>query len=183
MAFLYQDQNQGIRNDARRGQAAVATVLFHPDFNRRLRNRTESSGPSCGEEGARGLGLRHLYRRWGVPPRPENIYPPGMSGFWNYGQWRPCQQGLAHGESACRHAARARLEAAKWAIEADKPDSPHANSAHRTRTPRIRFRFVLLLTIMTREELWTSGALLVDGLRVRLRGFRKSHHLIPAGPA
>src|SRR5258706_14919061 len=81
MAFLYQDQNQGIRNDARRGQAAVATVLFHPDFNRRLRNRTESAGPSCGEEGARGLGLRHLYRRWGVPPRPENIYPPGMSGL------------------------------------------------------------------------------------------------------
>jgi len=36
---------------------------------------------------------------------------------------------------------------------------------------------------MTREELWTSGALLVDGLRVRLRGFRKSHQLIPAGPA
>src|SRR5260370_28461150 len=48
---------------------------------------------------------------------------------------------------------------------------------------RIRFRFVLVLTIMTREELWTSVALLVDGLRVRLRGFRKSHHLIPAGPA
>jgi hypothetical protein len=64
-----------------------------------------------------------------------------------------------------------------------KPDSPDANPAHRTRTPRIRFRFVLMLTIMTREELWTSGALLVDGLRVRLRGFRKSHHLIPAGPA
>jgi hypothetical protein len=71
----------------------------------------------------------------------------------------------------------------KWAIEVDKPDSPHANSAHRTRMPRIRFRFVPLLTIMTREELWTSGALFVDGLRVRLRGFRKSHHLIPAGPA
>src|SRR5258706_8835655 len=48
---------------------------------------------------------------------------------------------------------------------------------------RIRFRFVLVLTIMTREELWTSVALLVDGLRVRLRGFRKSHHLIPASPA
>ena len=52
----------------------------------------------------------------------------------------------------------------------------------RTRTPRIRFRFVLILIIMTREELWTSRALPVDGLRVRLRGFRKSHHLIPAGP-
>src|SRR5438876_8829985 len=64
-----------------------------------------------------------------------------------------------------------------------KPDSPDANSARRPRTWRIRFWFVLILIIMTREELWTSGALLVDGLRVRLRGFRKSHHLIPAGPA
>jgi hypothetical protein len=45
MAFLFQDQNQGIRNDAPRGNAAVATVLFHPDFNRRLRNRTESAVP------------------------------------------------------------------------------------------------------------------------------------------
>src|SRR6266446_2250501 len=34
-----------------------------------------------GEEGARGLGLRHPYRRWGFSPRPENIYPPGMSGL------------------------------------------------------------------------------------------------------
>jgi hypothetical protein len=31
------------------------------------------------------------------------------------------------------------------------------------------------------EELWTSGALPVDGLVVPLRGFRKSHQLIPAG--
>jgi hypothetical protein len=36
---------------------------------------------------------------------------------------------------------------------------------------------------MTREELWTSGALLVDGVPLQLRGFRKSHHLIPAGQA
>src|SRR3954451_8797052 len=28
--------------------AAVATVLFHPDFNRRLRNHTESADPSSG---------------------------------------------------------------------------------------------------------------------------------------
>jgi hypothetical protein len=30
--------------------------------------------------------------------------------------------------------------------------------------------------------LWTSAGLAVDGTGVRLRGFRKSHHLIPAGP-
>jgi len=45
MAFLFHDQNQGIRNDAPRTIAAVATVLFHPDSNRRLRNRTESADP------------------------------------------------------------------------------------------------------------------------------------------
>src|SRR5215207_8487816 len=49
MAFLFQDQNQGIRNDA--GPRANVrrppqTVLFHPDYNRRLRNRTESADPS-----------------------------------------------------------------------------------------------------------------------------------------
>src|ERR1700733_15040484 len=57
MAFLFQDQNQGIRIDAPRKDAAVATVLFHPDFNRRLRNRTESADPSPSEKKAlAGLG-------------------------------------------------------------------------------------------------------------------------------
>jgi hypothetical protein len=34
---------------------------------------------------------------------------------------------------------------------------------------------------VTRDELWTSRALAVDGLRVRLRRFRKSHQFILAG--
>src|ERR1700733_7332140 len=54
--------------------------------------------------------------------------------------------------------------------------------AHRTRPSRIRFRFVLLLIIVTRDELWTSAALVVDGLVAALRRFRKSHQLILAGP-
>ena len=33
-----------------------------------------------------------------------------------------------------------------------------------------------------KDQLWTSAALPVDGLHARLRGFRKSHHLIPATP-
>src|SRR5882724_10961247 len=47
MAFLFQDQNQGIRNDFSHPQTreAAATVLFHPDYDRRLRNRTESADP------------------------------------------------------------------------------------------------------------------------------------------
>jgi hypothetical protein len=32
-----------------------------------------------GEEGARGLGLLHPYRRWGLSPRPENISHPVLS--------------------------------------------------------------------------------------------------------
>jgi hypothetical protein len=38
------------------GHAAVATVLFRPDFNRRLRNRTESAGPSLARKALAGLG-------------------------------------------------------------------------------------------------------------------------------
>src|SRR6516165_5325197 len=76
MAFLVWDQNQGIRNDRpARKRAGIATVLFHPDFNRRLRNCTESADPSLFGEGARGLGspsFRDPYRRWGLSPRPEN---------------------------------------------------------------------------------------------------------------
>src|ERR1700739_3521770 len=73
-----------------------------------------------------------------------------------------------HGVSACRHARSARLCPANrpvdWALG------------------RIRFRFVLMLMIMARDQLWTGAGLPVDGLGVRLRGFRKSHHLILAGP-
>src|SRR5579863_4029564 len=58
MAFLVQDQNQGTRNDTATHQgAAAATVLFHPDCNRRLRIHTESADPSPWEEKAlAGLG-------------------------------------------------------------------------------------------------------------------------------
>jgi hypothetical protein len=36
------------------------------------------------------------------------------------------------------------------------------------------------LIISARDQLWTSAALAVDGLPLRLRRFRKSHQLIPA---
>ena len=41
------DQNQGTRNDKQPHLAMrpPPTVLFHPDFNRRLRNHTESADP------------------------------------------------------------------------------------------------------------------------------------------
>ena len=37
-------------------------IFSHPDFNRRLRNFTESCQKACG-----------LYHRWGISPRPEDI--------------------------------------------------------------------------------------------------------------
>ena len=52
-------------------------VLFHPDFNRRLRNRTESADPADCSAGARGLWRSlAIYRRWGLSPRPENAVGP-----------------------------------------------------------------------------------------------------------
>src|SRR5437879_6829344 len=61
MAFLFQDQNQGIRNDVSpraKARRPPQTVLFHPDYNRRLRNRTESADPSSREikKALAGLG-------------------------------------------------------------------------------------------------------------------------------
>jgi hypothetical protein len=58
-------------------------VLYHPDYDRRPRDRTESA--DLDEEtspSARGLyalqaTLRN-YRRWGFTPRPENILMNGI---------------------------------------------------------------------------------------------------------
>src|SRR6185437_3177948 len=66
MVFLFQDQNQGTRNDehTHTKARAAATVLFHPDFNRRLRIHTESADPSswrliaCGDRSSRGRRSR-----------------------------------------------------------------------------------------------------------------------------
>src|SRR6476659_6131586 len=86
MAFLFQDQNQGIRNDVspranregcRKPFSFIRTVTvgfgITPNLLTLLLGR---------EEGARGLGLRHPYRRWGFSPRPENIGRP---------EWTTCQ--------------------------------------------------------------------------------------------
>src|SRR5437773_7544730 len=91
MAFLFQDQNQGIRNDVSphaNARRLPQTVLFHPDCNRRLRNTPNLLTLLLGrEEGARGLGLRHPYRRWGFSPRPENIGRP---------EWTTCVENMTN---------------------------------------------------------------------------------------
>ena len=93
MAFLFQDQNQGIRIDVPREDAAVATVLFHPDFNRRLRNHTESADPSSKSKKAlAGLGFVTLTAGGDFHPALRTS-AARLSGRGNYAQvpWR--QQG------------------------------------------------------------------------------------------
>lgn len=47
------------------GVNASYRILYHPDFNRRLRNFTASVTQKV---------IRGLYHRWGISPRPENKY-------------------------------------------------------------------------------------------------------------
>jgi hypothetical protein len=169
--------------------AAVATVLFHPDFNRRLRNRTESADPfsqADGKKALAGLGLGHPYRRWGLSPRPENIGRPIWATYWEL--WRMAAAPASTFAIGIQHVPMPPPRNSGGVAAHDfnnygrRSDPRGAKSARRTRMPRIRFRFVLLLIIRARDQLWTGRALPVDGLPVRLRGFRKSHHLIPTGP-
>jgi hypothetical protein len=80
MAFLFQDQNQGIRNDAPRAMrlsrpfSFIRTLTVGFGITPNLLTLFPEELPR--EEGARGLGLLRLYRRWGLAPRPENIGCP-----------------------------------------------------------------------------------------------------------
>ena len=113
MAFLFQDQNQGIRNDMPRrlrlsrpfSFIRTLTVGFGitPNLLTLLPSGFQENkalaGLSCFTLTAGGdfhPALRTSAARY---ERPER----------NYGEWRARQQGLHHGESACPHALRARL--------------------------------------------------------------------------
>jgi len=80
MAFLFQDQNQGIRNDTPRAMrlsrpfSFIRTLTVGFGITPNLLTLFPKGIPR--EEGARGLGLIHPYRRWGLSPRPENIGRP-----------------------------------------------------------------------------------------------------------
>jgi len=182
MAFLFQDQNQGIRNDAPRGMRLSRPFSF-------IRTLTVGFGIAPNLLTLR-LWERRRSRAWAYPPLPPvgtftppwEHRPPGMSGL----------------RELCRSLAPS---ASRLAM--DKPHVPHDIGVFRTwsrlrtsirlRQPirrvevslalrnhkaRIRFRFVLAQIVNAERELWTSSALPVDGLAVPLRGFRKSHHLI-----
>src|SRR6202035_5816451 len=90
MAFLFQDQNQGIRNDAPRGMRLSRPFSF-------IRTLTVGFGiapnlltlfprENSGKKALAGLGLGHPYRRWGLSPRPENIGRPVWATYWEL--WR-----------------------------------------------------------------------------------------------
>jgi len=84
--------------------------------------------------------------------------------------------------SLCRQSESGRFASAKLTIEAADPARleriPCAGLGLRESDSGLFSKLI----ISARDQLWTSAALAVDGLPVRLRRFRKSHHLIPASP-
>jgi hypothetical protein len=196
MAFLFQDQNQGTRNETPREKMRrsrpfsfirTLTVGFGiaPNLLTLLRKGFHEGNSS--EEGARGLGLFHPYRRWGLSPRPENIGCPGWAALrelWRMGGAPASAFPWEIRMSPCRQSeTRSVSDLPELAVGASQSDSRRAYPARLTRIRRIRVRFVLVKQKLTpKDELWTRLALPVDGPGVQLRGFRKSHHLMPAAP-
>jgi hypothetical protein len=110
MAFLFQDQNQGIRNDAPRECAAVATVLFHPDFNRRLRNHTESADPSSKSKKAlAGLGYVTLTAGGDFHPALRTSAARLSDLHGTMPKRRRASKRDSHGKLHVRHDGKARL--------------------------------------------------------------------------
>ena len=114
MAFLFQDQNQGIRNDIGHAQsAAAATVLFHPDFNRRLRNHTESADPLFHRDFRKnfpkkkalaGLGYVTLTAGGDFHPALRTSAARNGRPDTNMTKGRGLSKHLQYRESACPHA-------------------------------------------------------------------------------
>src|SRR5712664_1266538 len=93
--------------------AAVATVLFHPDFNRRLRNHTESADPSSGVRKAlAGLGLSTLTAGGDFHPALRTLAARYERPEGNYDQWPGRQQAPSSWE-ICMSLCRARIPQ-KW---------------------------------------------------------------------
>jgi hypothetical protein len=167
--------------------AAVATVLFHPDFNRRLRNHTESADPSSEEKKAlAGLGCFTFTAGGDFHPALRTSATRIERPCRNYGEWTARQQAPSPWGIRMSPCAQSEPGGGIGPSEINgwtrQTGTPWANPTRRTRTTRIRFRFVLTAKVNARDQLWTSAALPVDGFGVQLRGFRKSHHLIPASP-
>src|SRR5215218_6843195 len=105
MAFLFQDQNQGIRNDVSpcaNARRPPQTVLFHPDYNRRLRNHTESADPSSRTERKALAGLGYVTLTAGGDFHPALRTSAARNGrpAQEYDQRRGVSKRLWHGEKA-----------------------------------------------------------------------------------
>src|ERR1700692_4330149 len=115
MAFLFQDQNQGIRNDAPRGMRLSRPFSF-------IRTLTVGLGiapnlltlPQRLRKALAGLGYVTLTAGGDFHPalrtsaaryeRPRGIMANGS----------PASKDLRYGDSACPHVARAKLKARLW---------------------------------------------------------------------
>lgn len=99
------------------------TVLFHPDFNRRLRHRTGSADTPKGPLAGSGSPP---YRRWGISPRPENActMPAG------------CTQCKRPPADCCESGP---LRKQRWPMQAAEDSAKLAKTDHRLLTNR-RFR-------------------------------------------
>lgn len=161
------------------------TVLFHPDFDRRLRSCTESADPS----------LRQILFR---KEPGKALAGLGLSALTAGGDFHPALRTSAvrHERPARKYAAgepsrQARSAWAKRMVPCRRGGSgPRGTELAMAPAARIRFRFVLPRPVLPLpvnncggDELWTNESWLVDGLGTRLRRFRKSHHLIRDRPA
>ena len=93
---------------------AAATVLFHPDYNRRLRNHTESADPSSRDEKKALAGLGYVTLTAGGDFHPALRTSAARNGrpVRKYDQTpRHRSKRLWHGETACPHAAGNRAAA------------------------------------------------------------------------
>jgi hypothetical protein len=100
MAFLFSGPESGHTERRAAQSTAVATVLFHPDFNRRLRNHTESADPSPLEKKAlAGLGLSTLTAGGDFHPALRTSAaryerPASIMAIWGGASKRQCRENL-----------------------------------------------------------------------------------------
>ena len=146
------------------------TVLFHPDFNRRLRSCTESADPSLWEnsfsgnpfgKALAGLSLSALTAGGDFHPALRT-YPPVMGGLFRIMTNREtASKNLPYGYYACAYDVRAKLceNPAGKKIEQGGTDPEPQGGLGRAECSggrSIRFRFVLPVNNCGGDELWTN---------------------------
>ena len=155
------------------------TLTAGGDFHPALRTSAARNGrPDLNMTKASGVSKRLPHRNLHVPMPMEQ----------GSGPFRPIRAPICN-RLRCRpdvSVARVRLKKARrggaWRALWPRRIKKELTNMASPCTARIRFRFVLKLIIMTEISCGQSRAFVVDGLRGRLRRFRKSHHLSPASP-